>query len=189
MRYFLIIAICCFGLTSQSMAQEHEFPYTAIVLSSGTQVHSGPGDSHYATHDLKENELVEVYRHDPGGWCAIRPPEKSFSLIPETAVKKISKDVAEVLANGTQAWVGTVLGPVESPLWQVKLKKGERVAIVGEASWPHSSGKSVVWYQIEPPAGEYRWVRMSDLQLPPASDVATNNDKTCLLYTSPSPRD
>jgi hypothetical protein len=176
MRNQILIAFIVCVFAAPTWAQETEFPYSAIVLKDGAQVHSGPGDSHYATHNLKENALVEVYRHDPGGWCAIRPPEKSFSLIPESAVETVGDGVAEVLEDGSQAWVGTILGPVEQPLWQVKLKKGERVAIVGEASWPHPSGKSVVWLQIEPPAGEYRWIQMSDLQLPPAKDDATKID-------------
>ena len=134
----LLFFIAC-AFTTQAWAQETEFPYNAIVLNDGAQVRSGPGDSHYATHKLDENELVQVHRHDPGGWCAIRPPAKSFSLIPESAVRIVVDDIAEVLANGSQAWVGTGLGPVDKPLWQVKLKKGERVVIVGEASWPHPS--------------------------------------------------
>lgn len=173
MRYALIVTTLLFLLAPPSFAQQDNFPYTAIVLNDQTKVYSGPGDTHYATHSLKENQLVEVYRHDPGGWCAIRPPEKSFSLIPETAAKRLSGQIAEILVDGSQAWVGTALGAVENPLWQVKLKKGERVAVVGEASWPHSSGKSIVWLQIEPPAGEYRWVRLADLQLPPAQDNIT----------------
>ena len=172
MRFYFAIAIFAFACIAPATAQT-ELPYNAIVLGDGATVHSGPGDSHYATHQLNANDLVEVYRHDPGGWCAIRPPAKSFSLIPESAVKRLSNDVAEILADGSQAWVGTALGPVDKPLWQVKLKKGERVAIVGEASWPHPSGKSVVWLQIEPPAGEYRWIRLSNLQLPPDEDAAT----------------
>ncbi len=181
MRQFLVVAIVVLALASQAPAQQVGFPYTGIVLNSGAKVHSGPGLSHYATHELKENDVVEVHRHDPGGWCAIRPPAKSFSLIPESSVKVLGKDadgreVAEVLADGSQAWVGTVLGPVEKPLWQVKLKKGERVSIVGQASWPHSSGKSVVWYQVEPPAGEYRWIRLADLQLPPDEDGSQETD-------------
>lgn len=176
MRNYFAIAIIVFACTASANAQEPEFPYNAIVLGDEATVHSGPGDAHYATHRLNENDLVEVYRHDPGGWCAIRPPAKSFSLIPQSAVKRLSKDVAEILADGSQAWVGTVLGPVDEPLWQVKLDKGERVAIVGEATWPHPSGKSIVWLQIEPPAGEYRWIRIADLQLPPAKDDATKID-------------
>ena len=172
MRYPLIITALLFALAQPAHAQDN-FPYTAIVLNDQTKVYSGPGETHYATHALKENALVEVYRHDPGGWCAIRPPEKSFSLIPETAAKRLSGQIAEILVDGSQAWVGTALGAVENPLWQVKLKKGERVAIVGEASWPHPSGKSIVWLQIEPPAGEYRWVRLADLQLPPEQDSIT----------------
>ena len=176
MRHASIIIALLFALAKPSYAQQDEFPYTAIVLNNQTKVYSGPGDMHYATHALDENDLVEVYRHDPGGWCAIRPPAKSFSLIPETAVKRLSKQIGEVLVDGSQAWVGTALGAVENPLWQVKLKKGERVAIVGEAAWPRASGKTTVWLQIEPPAGEYRWVKKSDLQLPPATDTITRTD-------------
>lgn len=176
MRRIFIIATLCFGLASQALAQDAEFPYNAIVLNDGTEVHSGPGSSHYATHELEENELVLVYRHDPGGWCAIRPPAKSFSLIPERAVKLLSDDIAEIVVSGIEPYIGTTVGPVEKPLRQLRLQKGDRVVILGSTSWPHPSGKSNVWYQIEPPAGEFRWIKMSDLQLPPAEDSATRND-------------
>ena len=176
MRLIFFIALLCFGLASQTQAQDTEFPYNAIVLNDGAEVHSGPGDSLYATNKLDANELVRVFRHDPGGWCAIRPPAKSFSLIPERAVKMLGDDVGEIVVDGIEAYVGTTVGPVDKPLRQVRLKKGDRVVILGRTSWPHSSGKSNVWYQIEPPAGEFRWIRMSDLQLPPAEDAATQVD-------------
>jgi hypothetical protein len=66
--------------------------------------------------------------------------------------------------------VGTRLGSVEKPLWQVKLKAGEEVEILGEASWPSPDGNSTVWYQIAPPAGEFRWIRFADLSTPPTSN-------------------
>ena len=77
------------------------------------------------------------------------------------------------MKKGTQAWVGTRLGAVEKPLWQVKLREGEQVEILGEVSWPHPEGHSTIWYQIAPPAGEFRWMRISDLQLPPSARAAT----------------
>lgn len=144
------------------------FPYQAIVLTEGAPVHSGPGSVHYATDELKQGATVEVYRHDPGGWCAIRPTKGSFSLVPSEAVELVASGVGEVIEDGTQAWVGTKLGAVENPLWQVKLREGEELEVLGEVSWPHPEGHSTLWYQIAPPAGEFRWIRISDLQLPPS---------------------
>lgn len=149
------------------------FPYQAIVLKDSANVHSGPGQVHYATDRLEQGAVVEVHRHDPGGWCAVRPTKGSFSLVPSAAVDVIDDQVGEVIESGTQAWVGTRLGSVEKPLWQVKLREGERVEILGEVSWPHPEGHSTIWYQIAPPAGEFRWMQISNLQLPPSTKVPT----------------
>ena len=149
------------------------FPYQAIVLKDSATVHSGPGSVHYATDKLDQGATVEVHRHDPGGWCAVRPTRGSFSLVPSATINVIDDQIGEVLEAGTQAWVGTRLGAVEKPLWQVKLREGEQVEILGEVSWPHPEGHSTIWYQIAPPAGEFRWMRISDLQLPPSARAAT----------------
>ncbi len=154
----------------QPISEDLTFPYQAIVLTEGAQVRSGPGNVHYATGQLEQNSTVEVYRHDPGGWCAIRPTEGCFSLLPESALQIVEEGVGQVSEDGTQAWVGTELGPVDKPLWQVKLKKGETVEILGQASWPNPEGHSTLWYQVSPPAGEFRWIHISDLQLPPTLD-------------------
>ena len=156
------------------------FPYQAIVLKDSASVHSGPGSVHYATDKLDQGATVEVHRHDPGGWCAVRPVKGSFSLVPSATINVIDDQVGEVIEAGTQAWVGTRLGAVEKPLWQVKLREGEHVEILGEVSWPHPEGHSTIWYQIAPPAGEFRWMRISDLQLPPSAEGTTvrANDKS-----------
>ena len=142
---------------------------------------------HYSTQSLKQSAAVEVYRHDPGGWCAIRPLAGSFSLVPESTLKIVDKGVGEIAVDGTQAWVGTKLGPVDKPLWQVKLKKGELVEVVGQVSWPNPEGHSTLWYQISPPAGEFRWIQMTDLQLPIAARLAMEKPKPSAdLRTAPS---
>ena len=169
-----VMTLCTCSLVANG--QEHSLLYTAIVNDDDATVHSGPGKSHYATHRLKQDDLVDVYRHDPGGWCLIKPPEQSFSLIPLSAVKLLSKDVGEITVDSIDAWVGTKLGPVENPMSQKTLRKGERVAIVGKVSWPNPGGKPNVWLQIEPPSGEFRWIHKSHLQLPPAKDTATSVD-------------
>ena len=152
----------CWGQASGAL----KFPYQAFVLKDETLILSGPGESHYPTEQLDQGATVEVYREDPGGWFAIRPVDGSFSLVPESALKILDGNVGRVLESGTQAWVGTKLGPVEKPLWQVKLKEKELVEVLGLVSWPSPDGHSTTWYQIAPPAGEFRWVKRDALELP-----------------------
>ena len=56
-------------------------PYEAYITADDVYVRSGPGENYYPTDKLKAGTEVEVYRHDPGGWYAIRPPKDSFSWV------------------------------------------------------------------------------------------------------------
>lgn len=160
--------------SSAQSLDDLEFPYNALVLRDNAPIRSGPGTVHYATDKLDQGQTVEVYRHDPGNWCAIRPPAGAFSLVPESAVEIVEDNVGKIVTGSAQAWVGTRLGSVDSPLWQIKMKQDELVEILGEVSWPNPEGHSTIWYQIAPPAGEFRWIQMADLQLP---DDATNLER------------
>jgi hypothetical protein len=155
----------CLSAASGAVAVQ-QFPLQAMVLRDGAMVHSGPGAMHYGTAELERGTLVEVWRFDPGDWCAIRPEEGSFCLVPATAVESSGNGMGQVIEDGLQVWVGTRLGPVEKPLWQVKLERGEEVEILGRSSWPNPEGFPTEWLQIAPPAGEFRWMKRSDLQLP-----------------------
>ena len=106
---------------------ELDFPYEALVLNEKAMVRSGPAFVHYATDRLSQGDKVDVYRHDPGGWCAIRPPAGSFSLVPQSAIENMGDDIGKVIVETAQAWVGTRLGVAENPLWQIRLKKDEFV--------------------------------------------------------------
>ncbi len=166
---------------SRSNFRAVDFPYQAIVGSNPASVYSGPDDVHYATDELPSGEIVVVYRHDPNGWCAIQPPAGSFSLLPEAAVEKLSDGIGVLIQDQVQAWVGTRLGSVDKPLWQVKLRSEEEVEIIGEASWPSPDGHSTIWYQIAPPAGEFRWVKMADLKVPGAASRRLPDDRNLVV--------
>ena len=168
----LLSSIAVDGFAFQQLVgDEASFPYEALVLRDKAEVRSGPAFVHYATDRLDQGAVVEVYRHDPNGWCAIRPPEGSFSLIPDSVLVVEEDGLGRVTSNTAQAWVGTRLGAVEKPLWQIRLNKDEQVEILGQVSWPDPEGHSTLWYQISPPSGEFRWIQLSDLQLP---STATN---------------
>ena len=61
---------------SAGAARADEFPYVAFINADEVNVRSGPGDNYYPVMKLNRGDRVEVYRHDPGGWYAIRPPAK-----------------------------------------------------------------------------------------------------------------
>ncbi len=137
---------------SAALAQTPRVPYLATVQEKQAYVRSGPGQHYYPTGLLKQGAVVEVYRHDPGGWLAIRPPVGSFSWVRAEAVRLVDVDVGEIIRDGELARIGSTLSPTRQ-LWQVKLRKGEKVAIIERVDEARGS-----WYKIEPPAGEFRWI-------------------------------
>ena len=155
-----ILAACPLGA-----AQAVEFPYVAYVNSADVYVRSGPGRDYYPTDKLQKGEKVEVYRHDPGGWLAIRPPRQSFSWVSTRHLDPTEDRLAMVNSSRVVARVGSTFSDVRDVI-QVRLEKGEQVALVD------SPASDSPWCKIAPPAGEFRWVfsKFVDSELP--EDVA-----------------
>src|SRR5258706_15229232 len=88
-------------LSSISLAAETDV-YEAIVLDQGAEVRAGPGRRFYVTQELTPGARVEVYRRETGDWLAIRPPDGSFSWIPEADLERTDEPAgAEVTAEKT----------------------------------------------------------------------------------------
>lgn len=146
----------CLAAEPSDMDRE---PQHAVVISPGAPVRSGPGDSYYLTDTLPEATAVEVYRRQPNGWCAIRPPADSFSWVFAQHLRMLDDNLAEVTKDDVAARVGSRLSS-QRDVVQVRLEAGERVAVLG-----HDDRESGTWYRIAPPAGEFRWVHLRDLAL------------------------
>jgi len=144
-----------------SQARELQFPYVAYVAEAEAYVRSGPGQKYYPTQQLPQGFAVEVYRHDGEGWCAVRPPEGSFSWIPAHQIRVASQTVAEVAAEGVVTRIGSTLSTARSTV-QVLLPRGERVELL--AAQPTDNPG---WLRIAAPAGEFRWVAAKHLSLQP----------------------
>ena len=162
---------------------EQTFPYTAYVTADDVFVRSGPGENYYATDKLKAGTPVEVYRHDPGGWYAIRPPKESFSWVSSRHLRLESSNLATVTDERVASRVGSRLSDVRDII-QVRLHKGETVEVLE----PHgrelnnrelnnrelNGSPAPPWYKIAPPPGEFtfrlRPVRRSGLQRRTACD-------------------
>ncbi|MAT71224.1 MAG: hypothetical protein CMJ58_17070 [Planctomycetaceae bacterium] len=168
-RLLYLLMLGCCGLSfiqSRAIAETPppaEFPYVAYVRAEATTVQSGPGAQFYPTSQLPRGTAVEVYRHEGGDWCAIRPPAGSFSLVAADAVRPISPRVAETVAEGAPVRVGSQLSAEQSAV-QVKLMPGERVEVLA------APGPADANVKIAPPAGEFRWVALSALSLEPPAE-------------------
>src|SRR5439155_17342849 len=98
----VIAGLCCAAIASAG-----DFPYIAYVCVEDAQVVAGPGHRFYATDRLPCGTKVEIYREEPSGWLAIRPPEGSFSWVPGEFVERVDGDALGRITEPTGAWVGT----------------------------------------------------------------------------------
>jgi SH3-like domain-containing protein len=155
MPRLLVVFVGLIILTASTAIAEQAFPYKAYVSADDVEVRSGPGEDFYPTDKLQKGEMVEVYRRDAGGWCAIRPPEGSFSWISGRVLKLQDGNLAVVKEDDVASRVGSSLSNVRDVI-QVRMHKGEAVELLD--SKEASGGKSQIWYKIAPPSGEFRWI-------------------------------
>ncbi len=154
MPRFLIVLLCLVMLVSFAASAEQKYPYKAYVATD-VDIRSGPGENFYPTDKLQKGETVEVFRRTADGWCAIKPPEGSFSWITGRALKLEDDNLAVVTQDDVASRVGSSLSDVRNVI-QVRMRKGEAVEILDSNNVP--GDKSQVWYKIAPPSGEFRWV-------------------------------
>ena len=156
MRLCMVALFALFTHTAVSAAGRQSFPYTAYVTDDNVYYRSGPGETYYPTGKLQAGDKVDVYRHDPGGWYAIRPPEGSFSWVSGRYVKLGDDGLAEVTGDRVAARVGSQFSDIRDVI-AVRLHLGEVVEVLDskEISTGEAAG---TWYKIAPPSGEFRWV-------------------------------
>jgi uncharacterized protein YraI len=157
MRWLLAVCLSA-GLSFSSSANADEFPYKAVIKKADAQLRSGPGKNYYITDPIEEGATVEVYRHDPGNWCAIKPPDGSFSWVRARYLVVGEENTATINADDVVARTGSSV--VESrDVIQVHLEKGEVIDLIdGDEEKPGS------WRKISPPAGEFRWISADSLE-------------------------
>ena len=156
MRWSLIALVV--GLIPALAAAEPNFPYKAAVTTDEVYVRSGPGENYYPTDKLKAGDEVEVYRHDPGGWYAIRPPKGSFSWVSGKHLQIDKDNLGTVTEDRVASRVGSRFSDVRDVV-QVRLHRGEVVDVLdARRTGPASAMQSNTWYKIAPPAGEFRWI-------------------------------
>jgi hypothetical protein len=137
------------------------FPYRAYVIAVEGYVRSGPGEGFYLTEKLPPGTEVEVYRHDPGGWCAVRPLPESFSWVAGWQVRLAEDGIGEVTGDRVPSRVGSQFSDIREVV-QVRLKRGETVQVLGSKEFATGASAST-WHRIAPPAGEFRWIEKKQI--------------------------
>ncbi len=164
-----------------AVCAEQQFPYTGYINAADVYLRSGPGENYYPVSKLDRGQAVEVYRHDPGGWYAIRPTEDCFSWVSAEFIEPGEDNMATVKGDRVVARVGSTFSDVRDVI-QVRLDQGEMVEIL-EAKRFNSGPAAQTWYKIAPPAGEFRWIsgKFVDRELPEAKPREASPDNNLLL--------
>lgn len=167
--FLLVVGILI--LASSAFAAEEL--YEAVVLDEGAVVRAGPGQRFYVTQELEPGTRVEVYRREAGDWLAIRPPEGSFSWIPEADLEMTEEPgIAEVTSDEAKSWLGSRAERIKQHKSHVSLARGERVEVLGKKQIEGADGKTQLWLKIAPPAGEFRWVSSRQVRKVKRSELA-----------------
>ncbi len=181
----------------EAFSADSPFPIPVTVAAESAYLRAGPGDDFYPTERLLSGSAVAVWAGDPSGYCALRPVEGSFSWVraadidhepalptarPSAARSVDAREPAwegraaraprtgVVIADGAVARVGSQLNDLRH-VAQVRLEAGERVRVIEEVRI--GSGRHAgLWARIDPPAGEFRWVRLADIESTPSLRLA-----------------
>jgi len=175
----LMLLLLMFGTLAvpAQAAPRVNFPYEATVESPEVYVRSGSGKQYYPTGKLRRGDTVIVHRHDPGGWFMIAPPAGSFSWVLGKHVQKTSADRGTIITNNVIVRVGSFESDIRE-VWQRKLSQDDVVHIIREKMLApeKGSGPAELWYQIEPPRGEWRWIEGQAVSPPPSGNRQAKDD-------------
>ncbi|HEV3003159.1 MAG TPA: SH3 domain-containing protein, partial [Pirellulales bacterium] len=138
------------------------------VDAANVYVRSGPGENYYPVLRLARGRKVEVYRHDPGGWFAIRPPEDCFSWVSGEFIEPVAESLGRVTGERVVARVGSKFSDIRDVI-QVRLDQGEQVEVL-EAKRFNTGPAAQTWYKIAPPPGEFRWISGRFVDREPAEE-------------------
>ena len=217
LAFFGVAPVVGADTASEPVENRSLLPVTVRVASDHTYLRAGPHDDFYPTERLVRGQTVEIWSVDSSGFCAVRPVAGSFSWVRacdideasaedsaalqsptlsgtlakdsgSTAGGLLPRSTGVIVADGAVSRIGSQLNSLRH-VAQVRLEAGERVQMIEEvriAAGRHAG----LWVRIEPPAGEFRWAQMTDLELPtelaatiapPATEAATATSANAAL--------
>lgn len=159
---FLFSLAALFGQTSS--VNKGFLSFSVKVAEENSPLYSSPDkDGNYMTGRVKAGEILEVCFRTDDGWCAVRPPEGSFSWINADYVLRGGSGIGTVVCPDSSKEVPVRVGAasiLSSSDVQVGLENGRQVQILGEQTLTGNK----TWLKIAPPRGEFRWIQQSALE-------------------------
>lgn len=158
----MVVAVClAVGLCAMAQTtRPAEYPYVGILTGTRVHVRCGPGKAYYECIRLSRPDMVQVLG-ERDGWLKISPPKQCHSLVAKRFVQAVG-DEGRVTGDDLQVRAGSDLLPKRMDRVQGRLKKGDRVLIVGEQG---------EYYKIAPPRGVVFWISADFVK--PAGKVTT----------------
>ncbi len=177
--------------TNQSVPQDQIVFFSLPVGVETAPIFASPSKETYQTGVVARGEEVEIYFRNDDGFCAIRPPQGSFSWVNGKFIQVEPDSYGRVVSPSSKSIPSRVGAevPETSSVAQIGLKPDQRVKILEKTQ----RQDGVVWYKIAPPPGEFRWIHESSLvrtsaltQLP--SKLTTRSEYLQGLNATPRPR-
>lgn len=148
-----------------------------VVVTTRTQVRSGPSEAFYATSTLDPGDRVTVVTDKdvpwltskpvPAGWLAIKPPRGSFSWVNKRFLTVTSSGAT--VEGDTRVRIGSSLYGGMPNVEQVEAKRSTLVSIVGK----EQTDVDGIWVPITPVPQEVRYIPASAVQAAPAVQTAS----------------
>jgi len=143
------------------------YPYEAVTKNS-TTVRCGPDLSYYPCQTLMAGSQVEVHAVTENGFLAIKPPRGSSSWVDAADLAVSNRSLGRVTMSGTVSWIGSQVKDPQDHNWQIQLQQGDQLRLLGKRTIQiHSDLPPATYYQIVPPASEFRWIPLADITTSP----------------------
>lgn len=164
--FVLVLALATGRVVAAENEQKPEpkiDPEAVYVAVEQARLYAGPSSDFYPTGNIKRGTALEVYLRAGNGWLGVRPPQGSFSWVPASQAYLLPGGrVIEITDANAVSWIGTELGSAKQYRWQVQLKVGEQLSVLGEATIKSDTDdREALWYKVAPPAGEFRWIEQA----------------------------
>lgn len=155
MRTSRLLAGMALALAVATSARGQQTPYETTIALPEVEVRSGPSTQFYPTAKLRQGAAVRVLE-EKDGWLAIAPPSGSFSWINGRLIDRSGRTA--VVVTEAPVRVGSSVSNQPPTVEQVKAPRGAQVVILGEAHTPPDDPNSGMWWPIQPPPQEVRYI-------------------------------
>lgn len=146
----------------------------ATVKVPAAAVRGGPSVVYPVTAYLRQGQPVHIVK-DAGEFVAITPPPASSSWIVDRALKhqqtpaRGQRTIALVMLDDVVPRVGTIDNPQPTNVETTPLKRGTLVYLTGDSA----QFENALWYRIQTPPAEVRYVSRLDVTAPGPTSVTT----------------